>query len=110
MLNVDLRVKQLRLSRVHKISSGDCPSYMSEHFVKVSSIHINNTRGSGENIFVPSVSGVSATTFYYNGIKDWNSLPLDVKTKSNFKRFKGAAKTHLRSQLQLTEVDNFIYY
>ena len=36
----------------------------------------------------------------------------DVKTKSKFNSFicKGAAKTHLRSQLQLTEVDNFIYY
>ena len=83
---------------------------MSEHFVKVSNIHNHNTRGSGENFVVRSVSGVAATTFYFNAIKDWNSLPLDVKTKSYFNSFKGAAKTHFRSQLQLTEADNFIYY
>ena len=34
MLNVDLRVKQLRLSHVHKISDGGCLSYLSEHFVE----------------------------------------------------------------------------
>ena len=83
---------------------------MSEPFVKVSDIYNHNTRGSGENFVVLSVSGVAATTFYYNAIKDWNSLPLDVKTKSNFNSFKGAAKTHLRSQLQFKEVDNYIYY
>ena len=83
---------------------------MSEHFVKVSNIHSRNTRGSAENFVVPSVSCVAATTFYYNAIKNWNSLPLDVITKCNFNSFKGAAKTHLRSHLQLTEVDNFIYH
>ena len=106
MLNVDLRIKQLRLSHVHKISNGGCPSYMSEHFVKVSHIRNHSTRESGENFVVPSVSGEATTTFYYNAIKDWNSLPLDIKTKSNFNSFKGAAKT----QLQITEADNFIYY
>ena len=59
---------------------------------------------------VPSVSGVAATTLYYNAIKDWNSLLLDIKTKSNFNSFTGAAKTHLRSQLQLTEADDSICY
>ena len=62
MLNVDLRtvtVKQSRLSHVHKISNGGCPSYVSEHFVNVSNIHSHNTRGSGENFVVP----LSATTF-----------------------------------------------
>ena len=97
------------MPHVLKISNGGCPSYMSEHFVKVQ-ISTIITRGSGENFVVPSVSGAAATTFYYNAIKDWNSLPLDVKTKRNFNSFKGTAKTHLRSQLQLTDADNFIYY
>ena len=36
---------------------------------------------------VSSVNGVAATTFYYSGIKDWNSLPSDVKQKYTFNGF-----------------------
>ena len=70
MLNVDFRVKQLRLSHVHKIFNGTSPSYLSEQFIKVSDVHYHFTRGSTENFIVPSVNGVAATTFYYSGIKD----------------------------------------
>ena len=77
MLNVDFRVKQLRLGHAHtcQIFSDRCLSYLSENIVKTSDIHRHNTRGSIENFVVPSVSGVAATTFYYSAIKDWNSLP-----------------------------------
>ena len=68
MLNVDFRVKQLRLSHVYKIFNGTGPSYLSEHFNKVSYVHHHFTRGSTENCEVPSVSGVAVTTFYYSGI------------------------------------------
>ena len=47
MLNVDFRVKQLRLSHVNKIFNGTGPSYLSEQFIKVSDVHF--TRGSTEN-------------------------------------------------------------
>ena len=59
------------------------------------------TRGSTENFIVPSVNGVAATTFYCSGIKDWNSLPSDVKQKCTFNGFKSAARQYLRSQLPL---------
>ena len=39
MLNVDFRVKQLRLSHVHKMFNGTGPSYLSEQFIKVSDVH-----------------------------------------------------------------------
>ena len=80
MLNVDFRVKQLRLSHVHKIFNGTGLSYLSEQFIKVSDVHHHT-----ENFIVPSVNGVAPTTFYYSGIKDWNSLPSDVKQKCTFK-------------------------
>ena len=59
---------------------------------------------------LPSVNGVAATTFYYSGIKDWNSLPSDVKQKCTFNGFKSAARQYLRSQLQLMESDTYAYY
>ena len=110
MLNVDFRVKQLRLSHVHKIFNGTGPSYLSEQFIKVSDVHHHFTRGSTENFIVPSVNGVAATTFYYSGIKDWNSLPSDVKQKCTFNGFKSAARQYLRSQLQLMESDTYAFY
>ena len=85
-------------------------SDMSEHFTKLSSYHNHNTRGSGGNFVVPSVSGVASTTFYYNAIKDWNELPSDIKTRSNFNNFKKSVKSYLRSQMQLTEDDFYLYY
>ena len=90
MLNVDFRVKQLRPSHVHKIFSGIGPSYLSEHFTKASDVHHHFTRGSTEHFVVPSVSGVAATTFYYGGIKDWNTLSSDVKQKCTFNGFKNS--------------------
>ena len=110
MLNVDLRVKQLRLSHVHKIFNETGPSYLSGHFIKASNVHHHFTRGSTENFVVPSVRGVAATTFYFSTIKDWNSLPSHVKQKCSFNGFKCAAKRYLRTQLQLMETDTYIYY
>ena len=109
MLNVDFRSKQLRLSHVHKIFIGTGPSYLSEYFIKVSDVHHHLTRGSTENFIVPSVSGVTATTFYYSGIKDWNSLPSDVKQRCTFKGFKSAARQYLRHQVQHMESDTYIF-
>ena len=110
MLNVDLRVKQLRLSHVQKIFNETGPSYLSEHFIKASNVHHHFTRGSTENFVVPSVRGVAATTFYFSAIKDWNPLPSHVKQKCSFNGFKCAAKRYLRTQLQLMETDMYIYY
>ena len=110
MLNVDFRVQQLRLSHAHKIYNENGPSYMSEHFIKTSEVHHHFTRNSIENFVLPSVCGAAATPFYYNAIKDWNSLPLDVKQKRSFNGFKSAAKQYLRTQLKLMETDHFIYY
>ena len=45
MVNVDFRVKQLRLGQAHKFFNDRCPSYLSESFVKTSDIHCHNTKG-----------------------------------------------------------------
>ena len=39
MLNVEFRVKQLRLRHVDKIFNGTGLSYLSEHFIKASDVH-----------------------------------------------------------------------
>ena len=79
-LNVENRVKQLRLNHVFKIFNGTSPSYLLDHFQKVSEFHGYNTRGSSENFVVPRVSNQVSTAFFCNGIKDWNSLPSEIKS------------------------------
>ena len=54
MLNVDFRVKQLRLGHAFSMTEMTL-SYLSEHFFKTSVIYWHNTRGSSENFVVPSV-------------------------------------------------------
>ena len=92
MLNVEFRIKQLRMSHAYKIYNETGPLYIREHFVITFDVHHHFTGGSMENFVVPSVSGVAATTFFYSAIKDWNSLPLDIKQKSTFNGFKTAVK------------------
>ena len=96
MLNMDFRVKQLRQSHVHKNFNGTGPSYLSKQFIKVSDVHHHFTRGSTENFIVHSVNGIAATTFYYSGIKDRNSLPSDVKQTCIFNGFKPDATYGIR--------------
>lgn len=110
MLNVENRVKQLRLNHVYKIFNGCCPSYLSEHFTRVSSLHNYNTRGSSENFIIPNVSGAVSKTFYFNAIKDWNSLNSDIKKRNNFNSFKNGVKCYLKSQMQLVDEDIYSYY
>ena len=45
-LNVENRDKQFRLHHAFKIFNGTCPSYLSEHFRKVSDFHMYSTRKS----------------------------------------------------------------
>ena len=95
---------------MRKLFNGTGPSYLFEEFIQLSDVHHHFTRGSIENFIVHSVNGVSATTFYYSGIKDWNSLPLDVKQQCTFNGFRSAVRQYLRSQLQLKESDTYVCY
>ena len=94
-LNVDNRGKQLKLNHVFKTFNDTSPSYLLDHFHKVSESHRYNTRGSSENFVVPQVSSQASTTFFFNGIKDKNGLPSDIKRNGNFKRFKTSVKSYL---------------
>ena len=79
MVNVENRVKQLRLNHAHKIYNKKCPSYMKEKFVPISEKHMYNSRFSIGNFHVPCDDSYIKKTIYYNAIKDWNSLPINIK-------------------------------
>ena len=94
-LNVESRVKQLRLNHVHKIFNNTCPSYLKNNFVRINEHHTYSTRSSHYNFVTPKIKGSECTSFYYNAIHDWNSLPESIKTITDPKRFKKEVKCHL---------------
>ena len=84
ILNIENRVKQLRLNLVHKIFHNKIiPAYLTENFRKISDLHYHSTRHSEHNFYIPSVVNQQSQTFYYNAIKDWNALPSSLKGVNN---------------------------
>ena len=73
MLNVEHRVKQMRLNHVYRIYNNCCPEYMRDNFIQVSEVHSYSTRHSLHNFKVPSVNNISKSTFYYNAVQDYKT-------------------------------------
>lgn len=103
MLDVESRVKQMRLNHVYKVFNRNCPMYLNDNLVRLSDLHCYNTRGSQNNFYVPNVNSISRKTFYYNGIIDWNCLPDSLKQIRNKWKFKKEVKKYLMQQLNKRE-------
>ena len=85
------------------------PHYMLNKCVKVNTQHSYNTRSSHYNFVVPKTHGKLTITFYYNGIKRWNSLPDDIKTVTQTVDFKHKVKRYL-SHMICKYVAIVVYY
>lgn len=94
-LDVEDRVKQLKLGLVFKIFHGRCPDYLKVDFKRVSSVHNYSTRGSLYNFKVPRVNGQAQHTFYSTAINLWNSLPTHIKQLNEISVFKARVKNYL---------------
>jgi hypothetical protein len=92
ILNIENRVHQLRLNHIHKFFYGKGPKYKGHNFNKARDLHHHSTRGKHYNFVVPNVNGMTSTTFYFNAIKDWNSLPIPLKSTKIFQSFKSGVK------------------
>ena len=111
MLNISQRVTQLRLHHVFNIHNANCPSYMLNGFTLVSEQSRYATRScSSKNYMVPNNNYCSPCTFYYNAIKDWNDLPLNIKEISGKENFKISLKEHLNIKSRESENATFIYF
>lgn len=107
LLNIENRVKQYKLNHVHNIFYKKCPSYLHDNFTKLVDIHCHNTRGSFAKYHVPNVNSFNITSFYCNGIIEWNHLPDSIKAIENKHRFKKEVKRQLFKNM--TEKENSIY-
>ena len=109
MLNIEHRVKQMRLNHVFNIVHDKAPLYMKNSFTLVSSSH-HNTRSVGNmNFTIPYIKSCQDQTFYYNAIKDWNALPSSIKQLNNKYSFKTNVKQHLMDSLRQHEESSYVY-
>ena len=109
LLNVETRVKQLRLNHLHKIFYDLCPTYLKINFVPLKGVHQYCTRSSHYNFLVPHCHNLDKSTFTYAGIADWNSLPECLKAIENTQRFKVALKKYLMKKVQENELCDFCF-
>ena len=110
-LNIENRVRQLRLNHVHNFFYNKInPHYIKENFSKVRDCYHHLTRSREYNFFVPPVKGQQFQTFYYNGIKDWNILPVSLKCIRNSEAFKSGVKDFLPKNSIRESSDGFIFY
>ena len=99
LLDVTNRVSQLKLGHAFKINHNTCPNYLGFHFRKLNEYEGRiDTRGKAYNFHVPKIS---PNTFAFSTIKDWNSLPNDIKSSSYFKSFKEKVVKHLAKVTKL---------
>jgi len=110
MLNVNNRVKQLRLGHIHRVYYNRCPSYLRNNFERREDKMQYYTRSSSFNFDVPNVNNVSKHTFYYHGIVDWNSLPEEIKNVKNAHKYKLLVKKYLLNKQVTDSIQDFIYH
>ena len=107
-LNICNRVKQLRFNHVFNIFHNKCPEYLKQGYTRT--FDTRNTRSSAFNFFVPSIKGIESSTFFFNGIKNWNALPDTIKSIIEKGKFKFEIKRHLMSELRSMSEADFIFY
>ena len=94
-LNVPDRVKFFRMAHLFRIRHKLAPAYLLPNFKLVSAAHTYNTRSSS-HIF--HLSRDFSDGFAFTAIKQWNELPDDIKSITEFRVFKRRLKEFLISQ------------
>ena len=110
MLNVDRRVKQMRLNHVFNIVHNTAPSYLSLNFTNTRQHYSNTMSANSLDLRLPSIKLCQDQTFYFNAIMDWNNLPTTIKQIRNRTSFKQSVKKHLMEDLKLCEESSFVYF
>ena len=97
-LNIPDRVKFFQMTHLFRIRNKLAPSYLLPNFTAVSAAHSHNTRGSCSNFVLSRELSLSQKSFAFTAIKNWNSLPNDLKCIGEFRVFKRRLKQYFISQ------------
>ena len=84
---------------------------MKEKFVKMKDTPLSLClRSSIDNLFLPRVNKQAIHSFFFTGIKEWNSLPSKIKESKNKITFKSRTKDHIYKELENKEFSSFMFY
>ena len=108
MLPVEYRVEQLQVNHMFNIQHGHALEYLKAQFQ--TSLASHNTRNSIASFYVPRVNGFGKNSFKFTGVKNWNRLPIEIKSIVSKNIFKQHVKKHLMSRVLFNDQSNFIYY
>ena len=99
-LSIPDRVKFFRMTHLFRIRHKLAPSYLLPNFKLISSAHSYNTRGSTNNFHISRDLSLFPTGFAFTAIKQWNSLPEDIKSIDVFQVFKKKLRQLLIAQYE----------
>ena len=93
-------MKFFKMAHLFLIRHNLAPAYLMPNFNLISSAHSYNTRGSNNNFCLTRDLSLFSNGFAYTAIKQWNSLPEDIKSIDQFKVFKRKLKQYLILQYE----------
>ena len=93
-------MKFFKMAHLFRIRHNLAPAYLMPNFKLISSAHSYNIRGSNNNFCLTRDLSLFSNGFAYTAIKQWNSLPEDIKSIDQFKVFKRKLKQYLILQYE----------
>ena len=100
-LSLPDRVMSFRMSHLFRIRHKLAPVYLLPNFKSVSDAHTHNTRGSNFNFHMSRELSLSPNGFAFTAIKQWNALPNDLKSITDFYRITDVYLTTVFTFLRL---------
>ena len=97
-LSIPDRVRFFRMTHLFRVRHKLAPSYLMPNFKLITEAHTHNTRGSNHNFVLSRQLSFSSNSFAFQAIKQWNDLPVNIKSISEFRVFKRKLKQFLFSQ------------
>ena len=97
------RVAYFKLCHMFKVKMRSAPQYMSNNFTPVASTHSHSTRGSVScNFSVTRPMSLAQDSFSFSAMKEWNSLPSDLKCISSESIFRTRVKKYFMEKYTST--------
>lgn len=87
--NLEIRRSKQLAVMMYKIMINRAPSYLTNMFENITSVHSHNLRNSEYNVYVPRpYTEAGKNSFHYQGAVLWNSLSRDIRCQDNVRSFK----------------------
>ena len=99
-LSIPDRVSYFKMMHIFRIRHNLAPAYLRPNFTSLEAVHSHNTRGRSFNYRLSHEISLAPSSFAFTASKDWNALPVSLKSISQYRTFKRKLREHLLSQYQ----------